>query len=153
MANPVTDHGFGFYKDANLTQPYDDNGVTLNFYVTPNQGDTKEYVVYFGSPDENYKAVDAEGQGIYVQIIDNDPNNSHEIGDDDGKSKWKIVIGDENPDNVQWNTARSLGTEILGGTSNAIKLRIIRYEPPRGEEATFNDFVLTTTSFYVMPRE
>ncbi len=140
---------FGFYADANLTQPLDrSNPINLSFNVAGG-GEYKDIQVWFGCPDATVKAIPAPPDTvIIVQIIDTDPA-LHNF--DAVNGPWyQIADTQANLSFAPKNQPYSLGPEVLGGTANAKPIWIRIYEPEQNP-AIYTDFVLTTNNIQVVP--
>jgi len=139
---------FGFFADPDLTTPL----TSLSMAVNAQTGGTKDFVLYFGSSDANYKAVpDPQGDNpneIQVYVRDLITGNGHDLGTE---VVYKLALSQADLDTAQENTPLSLGTEVLGGTQNAVEIWLRLIESPQPNPAVFTDLELTTTDYIVVP--
>ena len=138
---------FGFYLDADLTQKVDVNTPLELVFNVAEGSDTKEFQLWFGSPDTSEKVVSADGNNILIYYDDLDPDNDHDFSN----SPWRIAATQEDLDNVADNTPFDTGkTEILGGKENAISFWVRRTEP-QGPPGVYTDFIIRTSPVLVQP--
>lgn len=139
---------FGFFADADLTTPL----TSLSMTVNAQTGGIEDFVLYFGSPDDSVKAVpDPQGNNpdeIQVYLRDLITGNGHDIG---AEVSYKLATSQEELDTAPDNSPLSLGTEILGGVSNAVKIYLRIIEQPQPNVGSFTDLELTTTDYIVVP--
>lgn len=140
---------FGFFADANLTQPLDRNNPKTLVFNVANGGQYIDFQIWFGSTDSTYKAQPVPPDTyITVQIQDTDPS-AHNF--DAVNGPWyQIADTQANLSSAPKNTPFSLGTEVLGGVANAKSIWIRIYEPEQNP-AVYTDFVVTTNNIQVVP--
>ncbi|RUM30221.1 MAG: hypothetical protein DSY42_04885 [Aquifex sp.] len=137
---------FGFFADPQLTTPL----TSLSMVVNAQTGGTKDFVLYFGSPDSTVKAVpDPQGNNpneIQVYLRDLITGNGHDIGTE---VIYRLATTQAGLDTATDNTPLSLGTQVLGGTANAIEIWLRLIENPQPNPGNFTDLELTTTDYIV----
>jgi len=137
---------FGFFADPQLTTPI----TSLSMVVNAQTGGTKDFQLFFGSPDQNYKAVpDPQGNNpneIQVYLEDTITGNGHDIGTE---VTYFLAFSQADLDSASPNTPLSLGTEVLGGTQNAVEIWLRIVEAPQPNPGNFTDLVLTTSDYLV----
>ncbi|GAB6066012.1 hypothetical protein JCM9492_11040 [Aquifex pyrophilus] len=138
---------FGFFADANLTTPL----TSLSMSVNAQTGGVQDFRLWFGGTDANYKAVpDPNGDSpseIQVYLRDLITGNGHDIG---SEITYRLAFTQADLDTAPDNTPLSLGTEVLGGASNAVEIWLRIIESPQPNPANFTDLELTTTDYIVV---
>lgn len=139
---------FGFYADANLTQPFDSNNpITLTFNVA-NSGDKKTIRIWLGSTDTAYKLVPIPpATQIELSVLDLD-SSMHNWNQTTGPW-WKIVQDLSQEDTVQPLTPLVVGNQVNGGINNAFSFYLIIYEPQQNP-GFYTDWVITTNDVQVV---
>ncbi len=138
---------FGFYLDSGLTQKLDaNNPLQLTFNVAAGP-DTKDVQLWFGSPDATEKVIPAPPDTeIFVSVVDTDLTNAHDLS----TSTYRLALTQADLDTATDNTPLSLGTQVLGGTANAVSFWLRRTEPQQ-DPALYTDFKLKTNNLQVVP--
>lgn len=136
---------FGFFKDANLTEPL----MQIIHDVDATVGGTLNTSFYFGSPDEDYKAVPiSPDTHITISLVDTELANGHDLNNTTGP--WYVLALSEAELNTNpRNNTIQLGAEVLGGVSNAKRIWLRIYEPP-GTVANYTDFEIRTNNYQVV---
>lgn len=135
---------FGFYLDANLTQPVNIN-TPINFVLNTAGGGTHvDIQLWFGSPDSTKKCQAASNPGQdQITITINDTNPTVHNADPNNGPYWVLGLNQSDLDTNQKNTPLNIGTEVLGGVANAKSFWLRIFEPEQAP-SIWEDWILTT---------
>lgn len=135
---------FGFYLDANLTQPVNLNSPINIVINTVGGGAYIDIQLWFGSPDSTKKCQAASNPGvdqITITIRDNNPTIHNP--DPTSGPYWVLALNQNDLNSNPKNNSIDIGTEVLGGVAN-VKSFWLRIFEPEQAPAIWEDWILTT---------
>ncbi|ADO45290.1 conserved hypothetical protein [Hydrogenobacter thermophilus TK-6] len=137
---------FGFYLDANLTQPVNLNtsiNIALN---TAGGGAYVDIQLWFGSIDSSKKCQAASNPGVdQITITINDTNPAIHQPDATNGPYWVLALNQNDLNSNPQNNSIDIGTEVLGGVANARTFWLRIFEPEQAP-AIWEDWILTTNA-------
>jgi len=137
---------FGFYLDANLTQPVNMNTPISIVLNTTGGGAYIDIQLWFGSPDTTKKCQAASNPGVdQITITINDTNPTIHQADPNVGPYWVLALNQADLATNPKNNSIDIGTEVLGGVANAKSFWLRIFEPEQAP-AIWEDWVLTTNA-------
>jgi len=139
---------FGFYLDSNLTVPATLTSP-INIVINTAGGGYVDIPIWFGSPDETKKAQAASDPGVdNITITVTDINTSIHNADETTGPYWVLALNSSDLDTNPRNNTIEIGTEVLGGTENAVQFYLRIFEPEQPPNV-YEDWILTTNALLI----